>query len=95
MSVILAREYDFQEIGYGERHTQPCFNCGGACHYPFVDWDGASGAKLSICSACCAQIKSGLMADFARVASLVFEASIRNDVLRCRKCKQPKVGVEQ
>ena len=46
MSVILSKEDDFQGVGFGQRHAQPCFHCRGPCHYPFTHWDG--GAELFI-----------------------------------------------
>jgi hypothetical protein len=67
MSVILSKEHDFQCVGFGQRHAQPCFHCGGPCHYPFTHWDG--NPELFICMRCCAQIKAGLMADLVQVAA--------------------------
>jgi hypothetical protein len=66
MSVILSKD-DFRQVGFGQRHAQPCFHCGGPCHYPFTHWDGEP--ELFICTRCCAQIKAGLMADLVQVAA--------------------------
>jgi hypothetical protein len=67
MSVILSKEHDFQCVGFGQRHAQPCFHCHGPCYYPFLHWDGEP--ELFICTRCCARIKSGLMADLVQVAA--------------------------
>jgi hypothetical protein len=80
MSVIVAEEYDFQELGFGQRHTQPCFQCGGSCTYPFLHWDGRE-QKLFICSACCSEIKRGLMADMTQVGIMAGLIKLRDVVL--------------
>jgi hypothetical protein len=69
MSVILTKEHDFQSLGYGQRHAQPCFHCQGPCRYPFLHWTGEP--ELFICSACCRRTKSGLMADLVHVVATV------------------------
>jgi hypothetical protein len=67
MSVILSKEHDHEGVGFGQRHAQPCFHCEGPCFYPFVHWRGY--CDIVICSRCCSQIKSGLMADMLQVSA--------------------------
>jgi hypothetical protein len=72
MSVFTNKYHDVQEFGFGGRHTNTCFRCGGPCHYPFLHWDGKKPERsLFICSRCCHEIKSGLMADLVHLAAIV------------------------